>query len=279
MLWWLAGVAGLFVVAAALVLLIARRPRLKRGIPPWDIPAIAQRYIYIVGTLSGFSVASATFLAGFIERSGSAELATVIGMFLMAFLVFVGTAMIFGSVPGNLTEQAAGDAGIGWQYTIHMLGNCGYYIGLTLSWFALRPFLLGIKLNFLADIFTWILLLSGFAAAGRLSLQLYLLTSHNIHACLNLPVIGFGLAALYRFALVPYWPSLWPAEQAPLLFSVVLFGLMMVLFMADGLLLLFGARAAVSRWIAGPANPAMIAFVQLTIVTAALVWLSISGLG
>ena len=54
---------------------------------------------------------------------------------------------------------------------------------------------------------------------------------------------------------------------------------MMVLFMADGLLLLFGARAAVSRWIARAANPAMIAYVQLTIVTAALVWLSISGLG
>src|SRR5262249_32299373 len=158
---------------------------------------ISQRYIYIVGSLSGFSVASATFLAGFIERTGSAALLTVIGMFLTAFLVFVGTAMIFATVPGTPARKDA-DA-TNPQRTIYFLGNCGYYIGFAIAWYALRPFLTGIRLNFLADIFTWLLLFAGIAGAARLGFFLYLLNGHRGRACLALPLMGFVAAALYRF--------------------------------------------------------------------------------
>lgn len=276
---WLIGMLALFVVSALAILLLGRGRRTPPARPPWDIALVAQRYIYIVGSLSGFSVASATFLAGFIERTGSPSLLTVIGMFLTAFLTFVGTAMIFAIVPANPAGEKPGKGAVEWQHTVYIFGNCGYYIGLALSWFALRPFLLAIKLDFLADIYTWVLLFAGFAGATRHGLHLYVLTAHKALACVSLPIVGFGAAALYRFVLVPHFPALWPQENAPLLLSVILFALMGLIFTADTLVLAFGPKHALSRWLIQPKSGALLVYVQVVNVAVGLLWTSISGLG
>jgi hypothetical protein len=276
---WLIGILVLFVVSALVILLLGRGRRAVPSRPSWDIALVAQRYIYIVGSLSGFSVASATFLAGFIERTGSPALLTVIGMFLTAFLTFVGTAMIFAIVPANPGGEKPGKGAVEWQHTVYIFGNCCYYIGLTLSWFALRPFLIAIKLDFLADIYTWILLFAGVAGATRHGLHLYVLTAHTALACVSLPVVGFGAAALYRFVLVPHFPALWPRENAPLLLSVILFALMGLIFAADTLVLALGPKHVLSGWLIQPKSGALLVYVQVVIVAVGLLWASISGLG
>jgi len=275
MLWWLGGVLGLFAVCGIAVLALSIRLRPGPIQPVLDVPTVAQRYIFIVGTLSGFSVASAVFLAGFIERTGSPALLTVIGMFLIAFLTFIGTAMIYGTIPAAPVGDAAPDRFLGWQRTIYVMANCGYFVGLSLSWFALRPFLIAIKLDFLADIFTWLLLVAGLAGATRISLHLHGLTLHNLHACFNMPLIGFGLAAVYRFLLVPAFPILWPPMHAPLVFAVIGFLLTGTAFLLDTVMLALGPEHRVSRWLTAPGSRWLLVYCQLTIASSGLLWAAV----
>lgn len=277
MWWWLAGVFALFIVCSGVVLLLSIKLRPGPIRPVLDVPAVAQRYIYIVGTLSGFSVASATFLAGFIERTGSSSLATVIGMFLIAFLTFVGTAMIFGTIPVPMPGETPSDGFLGWQRTIYVMANCGYFVGLSLSWFALRPFLLAIRLDFLADIFTWLLLFAGVAGASRISLHLHSLTLQNLRACFAMPLIGFGAAALYRFALVPWFPILWPPQHASLVFAVIGFLLTGLVFALDTMMLVHGPEHRFARWLTNPGNRALLVYSQIVIAASGLLWASVAA--
>jgi hypothetical protein len=276
---WLIGILGAFTFAAVAILLLGRGQSAAPRRPEWDVALVAQRYIFIVGSLSGFSVASATFLAGFTEHTGSPALLTVIGMFLTAFVAFVGTAMIFAIVPANPLGEKPGEGSVEWQHTVYIFGNCGFYIGIALSWFALRPFLLAINLDFLADIYTWIVLFAALVGAARHGLHLYLLTAHTALACISLPIVGFGVALLYRFVLVPYFPALWPQENASLLLSVMLFALMALMFTADTFVLAFGPRHRLARWLINPKSGALLIYVQVLIVAVGLLWASISGLG
>lgn len=275
MLWWLAGVLALFALCGGVVLLLSIKLRSGPIKPLLDVPAVAQRYIVIVGSLSGFSVASATFLAGFIERSGAASFATVIGMFLIAFLTFVGTSMIYGTLPAAPAGEKPSDAFLGWQRSIYVMANCGYFIGLSLSWFALRPFLQAIKLDFLADIFTWLLLIAGFAGAGRISLHLHTLTLQNLHACFSMPLIGYGGAAAYRFLLAPAFPVLWPGANAPLLFAVIGFLLTGAVFLLDTVMLVLGPDHRVARRLTHPGSRWLLVYSQTVIVSSGLLWASV----
>lgn len=276
---WLFGMLGAFMFAAVAILLLGCGQRVRLRRPGWDVALVSQRYIFIVGSLSGFSVASATFLAGFIERTGSPSLLTVIGMFLTAFITFVGTAMIFAIVPANPTGEKPGEGSAEWQHTVYIFGNCGYYIGIALSWFALRPFLLAINLDFLADIYTWIVLFAVLVGAARLGLHFYLLTAHTALACISLPIVGFGVALVYRFVLVPFFPVLWPQENESLLLSVMLFALMALMFTADTFVLALEPKHRLAKWLINPKSGALLAYVQVIIVAVALLWTSISGLG
>jgi hypothetical protein len=226
--------------------------------------------------LSGFSVASATFLTGFFERSGSNSLVTVIGMYLIAFLIFVSTAMIFATVP-TIAANEQDESVVRWQRALCMLGDCGYYLGLSLAWLAMRPFLLAIRLEFLADIFTWLLLIAALAGASRLSLWLYRLTDHSGLACASMPVVGIGGAALYRFVLAPAYPALWPAEHAALLFAVVGFLIFGIGFAADTLMLAGGPQSRAARLFSGNRSACLLIFMQMAITASGLSWAAVAG--
>jgi hypothetical protein len=269
------GIAAMFGVALLLAFALSHGPRAAPPPPPWDVGAVAQRLIYIVGTLSGFSVASATFLAGYIERKGPSDFDTVIGMFLIAFLVFVSTAMMLGTVPANAPDRKLKDQLPAWQHTVFILATCGYYLGISLSWFALRPFLLAIRMDFLADIFTWVLLAAGLSGASRLGLHLYVLTAHPRIICSSVPVIAYGAAALYRFGLVPFFPALWPSEQASLIAAIIAFGILAIGFGADSLMLSLGPKHPLMARLVQSRSRALLLYVQAASVAAALIWVSV----
>jgi hypothetical protein len=272
---WILGIAALFAAALLLAFALSQSPRKAPPPPPWDVGAVAQRLIYIVGSLSGFSVASATFIAGYIERKGPSGFDTVIGMFLIAFLVFVSTAMMLSIIPAKATDRALKDHLHNWQHTIFILAICGYYLGLSLSWFALRPFLLAIRMDFLADVFTWVLLVAGFAGASRLGLHLYVLTAHPKVSCSLVPVIAFGAAALYRFGLVPFFPGLWPGEHASLIAAIIAFAIFAAGFSVDSLMLSLGPKHPLMARLMRPGSRALLLYVQATALAAALIWVTV----
>ena len=86
---WLIGVLLLLAVGSAVTVQVGWVPRPILSPPPWDIPTLAGPYTGIVGTLAGFTVASAIFVADLNLVSQAPSFAVVVGMFLVSFLILV----------------------------------------------------------------------------------------------------------------------------------------------------------------------------------------------
>ena len=214
---WIVGTLILFAVGIAAIVAIGWTPRATPSPPPWDISSQGGTYTGILGTIAGFSVASAIFIAGLDVARFSPVFATVMGMLLVAFLILVFSALIYASTPNlpRVDDQAVS------QSLSHALANMCGCLGLTLSWLALVPLLQMLGLPSLAVTFTWLLLFVVVAASGWVALFAYHLTSATVRACLAIPILGFGLAALYRLVAARLWPAVWPATDAALKFAFV----------------------------------------------------------
>jgi len=200
---WVVGTLIMFAVGVAAIVAIGWTPRAMLGPPLWDISSLGGTYTGIVGTIAGFSVASAIFIAGLDVARTSPLFATVMGMLLAAFLILVFSALIYASTPNapNIADHAVA------QPLSHVRANMCGCLGLTLSWFALVPLLHMLGLPSLAVTFTWLLLFVAVAASGWVALFAYHLTSATVRACLAIPILGFGLAALYRLVGARLWPA------------------------------------------------------------------------
>jgi len=217
---WVVGTLIVFAVGVTAVVAVGWVPRIVPSPPLWDIPGLGGTYTSIVGTLGGFTVTSAIFVAGLDAARTSPAFATVIGMLLVAFLILVFSALVYASTPS--AAGADDDAAI--QSLSHLLANMSGCLGLSVSWLALVPLLEMVGLPSLAAAFTWVLLIVALAAGGWVALFAYRLTLASIPACLAIPVLGFALPALYRLGAARLWPALWPATDDALHFAFVALG-------------------------------------------------------
>ena len=96
---WLVGAMLVFAAAVATALAIGWMPRQSPSRQVWDIANLGGTYTGIVGTLGGFSVTSAIFVAGLDGARTSPEFGAVIGMLLVAFLILVFSALMYASAP------------------------------------------------------------------------------------------------------------------------------------------------------------------------------------
>ena len=270
---WVAGVLLLIAATAPLHLLLARTRR--QELPPivWDIPRVAGTYTTITGALAGFSVSSAIFIANLTVARESPEFESVIGMFLIGFLLFLGTAMIYGTTP-NLPE--GDEQFVRIQRLSFLLAGMGYYCGIVVSWLALRPLLLAIQLPYAADVFTWVLLVAIVSGGTRMSNFLVHLTLLDRKACMLAPVSGFLTAGIYGLGLAELFPELLPRAHAPFLFAVAIFALAVVGFGAHTAGLACWeterGRALVDRL----ADSLALVYVQALATLAGLLWLIVA---
>ncbi len=270
---WVVGTLILFVVGVSAGVAIGWARRRALSPPLWDIPGLGGTYTGIVGTLAGFSVASATFIAGLDYPRESPEFAAVIAMLLISFLVLIATAMMYSTTP-NAPASADSDATM--QSLSNVLANGAYVLGLSLSWLALRPLSAMIGLTSLADAFTWLLLVVVFGGSGRLALFAYRLTLANGLACAAFPVIGIGLATGYRLLAAHVWPALWPSSEMPLRFAFVAFAVATAGFaMQSALLLMHGDRRIEAR-LRRYGHRLALAYLQATVLSVALLWLAVA---
>jgi hypothetical protein len=239
---WVVGTIAVILVNYLTTFFLARRWPLEERPPIWDLPRAAGTYTSIVGTLAGFSVASAFFLANLSRNTGSPELETVIGMLVIAFLVLVGTAMTYGAVPTYVVPHTSGNGTIDIKFVtvqklVFLLGHISYYIGIGLAWLSLRPLTIALGLQTLASVLTWLLLFFVFAGAGRLGMHFYGLIGGKRPAIMFMPFMGLVLASIYRLVVVPIVPVLWPVVAPVLSYAVVTFALSAVGFMSSSLLI------------------------------------------
>lgn len=234
---WIITVPLVIIGAAALTLAAARRNREESKFLPWDIPRVSATYTTIVGSLSGFAVASSIFVANLRVNLESAQFEQVIGLFLAGFIIFIGTAMMFGTVPNSPDLEREPNQHGSTQFITYALASINFYLGLSAIWFALRPLLLALDLPLVASIFTWILLFVAIAGATSLGIIIFHMTRFGNRVIILIPIVGFGIATLYRQVLAQNFPILWPSENSQLAFMVLQFVVAGIGFSTSNLLL------------------------------------------
>jgi len=240
------------------------------------VPGLGGLFIDISGTLAGFNIASATFIASTSTARDSPSFAAVVGMLLISFLMLMSTAMMYSTTPALPGSESLDDPGELVQSLTNVLANAGYLLGVALGWMALRPLLVLIGLQSLAEAFTWLLLVTALAGSARLAGLTYRLTAANARACLLLSIIGFGLSPIYWFVSERAAPWLWPATGAPLSVAFLAFAVTAVtLALQMGVLLLRG-NAEWEQRLATHGHRVALAVAQATVVAIGLVWLAVA---
>lgn len=131
-----------FVVAAlvglAVILILCRDSGFYREKHPWNLYEAAWAHVQLLGGLAGFAFTGIVLIVSFaMERGGphNSSLDTVVVMFLVAFLWWIGGAFLISFVPH---DEASGDL----MPRIHFsLSTTLEYRTVFLSWFALVPLL------------------------------------------------------------------------------------------------------------------------------------------
>lgn len=212
----------------------------KNTRPPellWEPRSFASAYTAVIAPLAAFSVASAIFMAGVSVNRQTSAFHTMIGMLLLAYIVFTGTAMQFASTPGPLPAKAADATFERLQRFSIALAMLGYGVGVSIAWLTLRPLLVALELTELAEVFTWVLLATTLGACTRWVLFLYRLFETQRFAATLMPFLALAASATYFLVLARAIPALWPAANAPLTIALFLFGLVLVGFAAQSALL------------------------------------------
>jgi hypothetical protein len=270
---WLVGIVLLMLATSIASTLLAWRS----GRPVaeiWDIPGTARTYTTIVGTLAGFSVTSSIFIANLSVARQSANFEGVMALFLIAFFVFVSTAMQFGTTP-NLTTRA-GDLYKAVQGYSYLLANISFYLGLCLSWLGLPLLLSAIGLEYLADIFIWLVLFAILGGALRVSSSgLNIFTHMDLLPSFALPVLCFLAAVLYRVIANGVLQSLLPDSHRPVLFAVVCFVIAALGFSIQSAIVGSLRTEDAPRLHPSVAGRAVIAFAGAVFTAVSLLWLAV----
>ena len=283
---WAVGMGAILLLSAMSVQPLGWRRRDTPVRVPWDVVHVASTYTPIAGGLAGISVTSAVFLANLAALGRSNELAPVVGIFLIAFVTYLGTTLIFATIPGPAgPEQGGGSARS--QGLLFVLGNITFFVGILMTILALRPLLLAVGLLALADIFTWLLLFTVIAGVLRIGLFVHVLLEVAGRAYAAMPIIAIAAAVAYRYAICALVPSLWPAAldagrsaalEAMLMVTVVCFVSAAGAFVAQSLLLSLYGDAAVERLILRFGHRVMLGYAQLVSTSIALLWVATAAI-
>ena len=270
---WPFGLVGLMLVTAGASVLLARRPGRSEA-EIWDIPGTARTYTTIVGTLAGFSVTSSVFIANLSVARQSANFEGVMALFLIAFVVFVSSAMEFGTTP-NLTTRTS-DLYRTVQGYSYLLANISFYLGLCLSWVGLPLLLSAIGLEYLAGIFIWLVLFAILGGALRISSSgLNIFTHMELLPSLALPPLAFLAALLYRLLADQFLESLLPEDHTPTLFAVICYVMAAIGFSLQSAVVGSLRSGDGSGLLQGIAGRAVIAFTGAVFTAVSLLWLAV----
>jgi hypothetical protein len=268
---WIVGVSALLLISAGVSVLLALRERPTPALPLWDVTRVAGAYTGIAGTLSGFTVASAVFIAD--VTRGSLESEGAVGLFILAFLMLIASTMLFATTPnltGELTQHY-----LSGRHLSYMMANTTFFVGTALSWLGLRLLLLAIGFSGFAGTLTWVLFAVLVLASLRLSMHLYRHTTINAMACFALLPMALGLAFLY-WTLGDSLDVLWPDQDQPLAIATVAFFVAGAAYAIQTLLLALHGHRGWEELVARTGQRWTIAHAQASVTVIFLLWLAVA---
>jgi hypothetical protein len=266
-----------FLLASAIGLVTALAMG-RRGSPhregyPWMLDEAAKLHVGIMGSLAGFAFTGIVLVVTLAhDRSGvdATSLDTVVVMFLVAYLFWIGNAFLISYMP---YVDASGDL---VQRVHFSLASTIEYRTVFLSWFALLPLLEANGLGRLAPVLYFLLpasLLLGSVIIAMAADGLGLLQLKETYIS---AVVGTGLALAYAAIIVFVMPG-GRSPYSSLILALVIFCVNSVFFALAALTPLSAKYPAIKRFYERHGRRIVIADMQVTIVSLAFLWLAVVG--
>lgn len=271
---WLIGVLVWMSLITGIVTLANRTPRAITTSARWDIESLAGSASGIVSPLASFSVAAAVFLANLIRAAPTPSFADVMAMFLIAFIILMGSAIMYSTDRSLRVDQQLGETFEVTYRVLYILATAAFYLGITTSWIGLYPLLLSIDLTTLAGVFMWLLLVAILAGGVRLVAWLYSLLDIRFVTAAIIPIVSFTGAAIYRLALVPRFPSLWPQNNPVLSFAILVFALAAVPLVGESVVIAFHGDQRMYELFRRIGRTILPSYVALAITAVVFLWFS-----
>lgn len=265
-----------FIIASAIglatVLSVGRSGSIRRRDYPWMLDVVSQLHVAIVGTLAGFAftgVVLVVTLARDRPAGAAISLDTVVVMFLISYLYWVGGAFLISYVPHVSTS---GD----FVQRVHFsLASTIEYRTVFLSWFALLPLLQANGLGRLVPILYFLLpasLLLGSLLVAMATDGLGLMLIKEVYLS---AAVGTGLALAYG-AVALAFPAI-RSPYSPLYLAVAIFCVNGIGFALAAGTPLGSHYAGVRRFYERYGRTIIIADMQMTMLSLSFLWLAVVG--
>jgi len=264
-----------FLVAAAIglvaVLAAGRRGSDQRNSYPWLLKDTANMHVGIMGSLAGFAFTGVVLIVTLArERPGDvgSSLDTVIVMFLVAYLFWVGNAFLISYMPH---KGASGDL----VPRIHFsLASTIEYRTVFLSWFALLPLLEANGLGRLSYILYFLLPASLLLGSTIIAMAADGLGLMRIWETYFSAAVGTALALAYTAIVAIAFPGA-RSEYSALNLALVIFCVNAAGFALAAFTSLSPRYAGFKRFYMKHGRRIVIADMQLTMVSLAFLWLGV----
>jgi hypothetical protein len=267
----------IFFIASAIglvtVLIVGCRGSMRRGEYPWMLDAVSQLHVTIVGTLAGFAFTGVVLVVTLAhDRAGRLEtsLDTVVVMFLVSYLYWVGSAFLISYLPHARTS---GDL---VQRVHFSLASTIEYRTVFLSWFALFPLLQANGLERLVPVLYFLLpasLLLGSLLVAMATDGLGLMTIKETYFS---AAVGVGLALVYGGVVTFALPGM-RSPYSALYLAVVIFCVNGVAFALAAGTPLVSQYEGIKRFYDRHGRRIVVADMQVTMVSLAFLWLAVVG--
>jgi hypothetical protein len=239
---------------------------------PWSLPEAANRQVVILGGLSGFAFTAIVLLVTFARDRADAQTDSfnaLASMLLVAYLMFVGTAISFAFLP---QQDPDGGRPARIQFA---LATLMHYRAILLGWFALRPLMETFALEELADVAGWAVGAS-LTFGSLLAMALfYRLGVINSRETLLLPLLS-GTASVILAVIFLIFPEL-RSPSSRLYLTAGLYGLNLVTYAIYALGIMAGGVQRLEAIGAKYYRRITVADMQASMLLLTLVWLATMG--
>lgn len=265
-------VAAIVALTAGVTAWLGRHERIDPGAIPWDLADVARRQITLLSGQAAVAITAVVLLVTLVRDQGSVETEsydTVLAMFLIAFISFIGLAIGF-----TLMPLEGGVEGPLLPRPLSTVGGIQHYRTLFLAWLALKPLMDTFGLDAPATLLAWLLGMAavfGWLIVSSMATRMGVLRPREAFA---MPVAGLALVVLVGLASVVGGDAVF-AMQDVMALTLVVFLLNALTLGTQALAPMLHRDRRTAGWTESLARPYILVDLQTTVVTIALLWLAL----
>ena len=274
----MAAVIGYLVVATtaiAAALFVAGPHHVVERDPTFELEDVSARQVPILGALAGFAVTGVVFLvtqATNVPDPTSTSFTTVVAMFVVAYMCYFSTSVLFANVSHRADEGRTFDLAAA-QYAGASISLFSVFLG----WFALKPLFETFGLVRIADLTGSLLIGALVVGYGLLASALYRSGYASAKLAVVLPLLAGAGTLVYAVLIAAIAPSL-RSPEATLGLTFVAFVIGVPAYAAMTILPIVAHRERLAPILADRWHLAIVAYAEGSMVLIGFLLLAVLGL-